>query len=86
MADLTDEIQRDLAQLEAQEQQKKVEKQKSNVDRKQKKEKKSKKQSTTFNDLDERFQITEKHDPEHIFDEEREMIARLRRLMPILGK
>jgi hypothetical protein len=40
----------------------------------------------TFNDLDERFQITDKHDPEHIFDEEYDMIAELRRDIQGLGE
>lgn len=38
----------------------------------------SKKKNKTANKLDERFQITPDHDPEHIFDEERGMVQELR--------
>jgi hypothetical protein len=39
---------------------------------------KSEKASTTLNQLDEEFQITAEHDPEHIFSKEKEMIEDLR--------
>lgn len=38
----------------------------------------AKKKKKTANRLDERFQIGPEHDPDHIFDEEMEMITRLR--------
>jgi hypothetical protein len=43
-----------------------------------KKGKNAAKKPKTANRLDERFQITPEHDPDHIFDEEKEMINRLR--------
>jgi hypothetical protein len=39
---------------------------------------KEKKKSKTFNRLDERFQLKPEHEPNHIFDEEKEMIKELR--------
>lgn len=42
--------------------------------------------TTTFNELDERFQWREGLDPDHIFDEEREMIKELRKEVPELEK
>jgi len=44
------------------------------------------KKKKTFNRLDERFQLTDAHDPEHIFPEELEMCKELRRLRPELKK
>lgn len=38
----------------------------------------------TLNKLDEKFQITEKHDPDHIFPEELEYIKQLREEFPDL--
>eukprot|EP01111_Echinosteliopsis_oligospora_P013661 TRINITY_DN4954_c0_g1_i1.p1 TRINITY_DN4954_c0_g1~~TRINITY_DN4954_c0_g1_i1.p1 ORF type:complete len:310 (-),score=73.80 TRINITY_DN4954_c0_g1_i1:84-1013(-) len=45
-----------------------------------------KEKKETFNQLDERFQLTDQHDPEHIFPDEYEMIAELRRERPELEK
>eukprot|EP01111_Echinosteliopsis_oligospora_P000955 TRINITY_DN1119_c0_g1_i1.p1 TRINITY_DN1119_c0_g1~~TRINITY_DN1119_c0_g1_i1.p1 ORF type:complete len:316 (+),score=80.42 TRINITY_DN1119_c0_g1_i1:61-1008(+) len=42
--------------------------------------------SKTFNDLDERFQWQEGMDPDHIFPEEKEMIAELRSKIPELER
>jgi hypothetical protein len=45
---------------------------------------KSKKKNKTANKLDERFQLTDKHDREHIFPEELEMVKQLRSEIPDL--
>jgi hypothetical protein len=39
----------------------------------------------TFNDLDEKFQLQTSHDPEHIFEEEKEMLKELRKRLPNLN-
>jgi len=41
--------------------------------------------SSTFNDLDERFQLTSEHDPEHVFPEEMHMVEEIRRRRPELN-
>jgi len=45
-----------------------------------------KQQVTTFNELDEKFQWHEALDPDHIFDEEKEMIKELRAQVPQLER
>lgn len=55
-------------------------------DKKHKKEDKKDEEKETFNQLDERFQVLDHHDPEIIFPEEQEMCKELRTQRPELEK
>jgi hypothetical protein len=53
-------------------------------DKEKEKEKDKEKEKETFNQLDEKFQVLDHHDPEIIFPEEYEMIKELRAQRPEL--